>query len=175
MKRRNHFFITFSLALWLYYFILKFNLSQTFLLSFFTAYLSWLPDIDLKIIKKLEKFEKKKTLSAFLFKPFLFLLKKFLKHRGITHSIWPILLLIFLDLEVNDYLISIFLKIIYFALIFHVIEDSFTVSGVNFFYPLNFRLKLAKFKSNSKTHIIFFDLLSFFLVVFFFYVIKEQL
>jgi membrane-bound metal-dependent hydrolase YbcI (DUF457 family) len=173
MKRKNHFFLTFSLSLWLYFSIFKFDLIQTVFLSFFTAYLSWIPDIDIKVVKKLEKLKKRRFL-AFLLKPFIFLFKKLLRHRGLTHSIWPILVLVFLDLKIKEYLISIFLKIIYFALIFHILEDSLTISGVNFLYPLNFRLRLAKFRSNSNLHSLFFDIVSLFSILLFFYLMEKN-
>ena len=94
-----------------------------------------------------------------------------MQHRTWTHSLWIPLSLLILDYLNNDFLLSIFLKTIYIGLFLHIIEDSLTVSGVRIFYPLSFKLRLAKFNTNSEKHSFIFDIFSVILVLSFVYFI----
>ena len=58
-------------------------------------------------------------------------IEKQLQHRGITHTIYPILILILLcQVTMNKYLISFTI-----GYTLHVIEDGFSKDGVNLFIP----------------------------------------
>lgn len=133
MIARLHFATTLFLSFIIFYHILSYNFLDSIFLSIITSLLSTLPDMDYKISKNIEnqiKFLKSTKLNIILFPYYLFI--KFLyiifKHRGFTHSIYPII--IFLLLSENIIFFILFLS---FSL--HIIEDSLTVSGIKPFYP----------------------------------------
>jgi len=170
MKKEDHFLLTFSISLYIYFFIYQ-NLKYTFIASFLTAFFSWLPDLDIKITKKIEKIRKKRKITYFLMFPIFFMIKRVLKHRGITHSIYLPIILIYLDLVTQDFLISFFLKILYFSIILHILEDSLTKSGVQLFFPLNYRLKIPIFSTKNKSHSFIIKIKSFVILITFFVLI----
>lgn len=154
MKNWNHFSLSFVVCLWIYYYIFNFEMILTFSLSFLTAFLSFLPDIDLKIIFKIDQFNRD---TFFVFFPITFLLKLIFKHRGITHSLWIPMVLFFIgEFLLND-IFSLVFRVVYLALFLHIIEDSFTISGVEIFYPFSFNFKVFNLNTSSFSHFWFLE------------------
>ncbi|TPR40650.1 metal-dependent hydrolase [Apilactobacillus micheneri] len=103
-----------------------------------------LPDID----QKQTKINKKVGLAA---KPMTWW-----GHRTWSHTIWIIALLFFISyyLSSNDYLNgqflfdNSFLKLLYYGVSFgtllHIIEDSFSIEGVRWFYPFDKNVNVRK-------------------------------
>ncbi len=165
MKKTSHLIWSFSLALWLYDSIFKINLIQLILYSLITSFFSVLPDIDLKIINYFKKLNYR---TFFISYPFYILAKIIFKHRGLTHSFlfsglfYGIYYFIpkitnlnyfnifnsnsYIDLILNLNIIFLMISI---GIILHILEDSFTISGVRAFYPFNFKFRLLKFSTNS--------------------------
>lgn len=56
---------------------------------------------------------------------------KVFKHRGITHSIWPVVLLVFLAIRAENPFMTGFA----IGYISHIIGDSYSVQGVAWLYP----------------------------------------
>lgn len=105
---------------------------------------SLLPDLD--------------TRKSYISKKWPYLSKfisKRCKHRGFTHSLLFLLILLeFLKLiisigENNIILICISYGIL-IGYISHIILDAFTYEGVDLFFPLGFNLKLSRLKTSSK-------------------------
>ncbi|MCK8826439.1 metal-dependent hydrolase [Natroniella acetigena] len=84
------------------------------------------------------------------------LISSLCKHRGFTHSLLGLFLftLIFFLITRNylsiDY--TIYFAIGYFS---HLLADSLTVSGVNFFYPDKTKYGLRLIKTNSTAELLF--------------------
>jgi membrane-bound metal-dependent hydrolase YbcI (DUF457 family) len=149
MLKRNHFLWTLGISPWLFYY-LNLNLELIFTLSLLTAFLSSLPDIDLKIVKYFKKLNYR---SFFLTYPIYILVKLIFKHRTITHSLFiPISLLLLNKFIITNYYLSLFLFSLSFALILHVFEDCMTIAGVKIFWPLKYNLRLASFRTASNFH-----------------------
>ena len=71
------------------------------------------------------------------FKPVSMVLKFFLGHRGVWHSVWiPLLFYVLLSQYTPIYAMAIVVG--YCA---HLIADSLTLEGINFLYPLQFRIQ----------------------------------
>lgn len=67
------------------------------------------------------------------------LINLFFGHRGIFHSIFPPLILLFIFWYFNLFYIGLAIFIGYLT---HLIADSITIEGINFLYPFsNFRIK----------------------------------
>jgi len=167
MHRIDHFFSTllFSTIFYYYTFDYFFNISGIYLkylyfivLVFLTAYFSFLPDIDIRYIKKVSSLCRKRNIlsiiSCFILKP----TTTVFKHRTITHSLLilpPISYLLYnFSLLFEKSFLFVFVKIfslsVFFAILFHIIEDMFTTKGVPLFYPLSRKnFNIAKFNSNS--------------------------
>lgn len=162
--------MSFALSLWIFYFIFNYDFLFVLFGSFLTGFFSFLPDLDIKIIKKLEKLNKN---SFYLFYLLIWPIKHFFRHRGITHSIWiPIILFYFAEFHFMNFVIIFVFRFLYLSLILHILEDMFTVSGVDLFFPLNFRVRFFKFSTNSDLHFLFFIFVSFLLIVAFFIVFR---
>lgn len=165
MKRLNHLSLSFAISLFIFYYYFNYNFALTFLLSFFVSILSFLPDVDMTIINKLDKFNRN---NFYIFFPFVYVLKSFFKHRTITHSVWFPLIFLFLAeyFFVNIFLI-LFFRVLYIAIFLHIIEDSLTLSGVRIFYPFDFKLKLFRFNTNSIIHFYLLEFLAYFIIILF--------
>ena len=168
MKKEDHFYVTFSLSLFIYFYFFYYSLFLTIILSFLTAYLSWLPDIDIKVLKKIDKIKKKHRVFYFLFFPIFWLVKKIFRHRTITHTLWIPLLLAYLDLfDLFNEKIETILRIIYLSLILHILEDGLTKTGVRLFYPLDLKLKIPLFSTNKEIDSLKIKTIAFFLILVF--------
>ncbi|MFW6009324.1 MAG: metal-dependent hydrolase [Nanoarchaeota archaeon] len=167
MIKLNHFTLTLAISFWIYYFIFSINLAFTFLLSLITAMLSSLPDIDIKIIKQINSYNRK---TLYLLYPITFLLKLIFKHRTITHSIWLPLFLLLLDIifNFNNIIIDYSLRVFYIAIFLHIIEDATTKKGVKIFFPIPFNLRLFVFSTSSKINFLLIQLISYSIIFMFF-------
>ena len=175
MRREDHFITTYTLSLYFYTFLFNYSLLLTFVLSFFTAYLSWLPDIDIKVLKKLDKLRKEKKIIYFLFFPLIFLLRLFFKHRTFTHTFWIPFSLILLDLFVLDNgFLKLIVRIFYMSLLLHILEDSLTKTGVRPFYPEKFTLKIPIFSTNDDFHSFLIKMISLVLLALYFLLIFKN-
>ena len=166
MKRSDHAFSTALFSFPVYYYLINSyfpnwsEYAKLLLLSYLvitTAYFSWLPDIDLKIQRKIHTLCKKKgfinRLKCFFTKPFL----SIFKHRTYTHSLVVlavfVALLLFAYFSIPESLHVLFLLVfvpIVFGILFHILEDSFTVRGVPLFYPLSKKsYRLFRFNTNK--------------------------
>ncbi|MEM1684248.1 MAG: metal-dependent hydrolase [Nanopusillaceae archaeon] len=164
-----HISVSLVISYLIYFLIMNFDRFSSLLLSLVTAKLSTLPDFDYKIFSWSNKqilMLKNTKLYLILF-PYYFLLiflNRIFKHRGITHSIYPILFFLILK-----FLFSNIFLILAFSFALHVLEDMFTVSGVQIFYPLNnFKLKipLLNNKNREKQNILSAAFLVLFFIVF---------
>lgn len=165
MKKINHITLSFAISLWIFYYILSKNIYQTLIFSFLVGIFASLPDIDIKIINKSWNITKN---TLFLFYPIHIIIKTIFKHRTITHSIWiAIILLLIINFIENNYLINI-LMIIILAIILHILEDSFTISGIKPLYPIPIKLRFAKFSTNSKIDFFLFEFIAYFFIFLFF-------
>ena len=173
MKQITHLIWSFGISLLLFMFIFKINFFFTLLFSFLVGFLSFLPDIDIKIINKIDKFNFK---TFYVFWIFNYPLKLFFKHRTITHSIWfPLLFFCLGEFVFSEFiLVSYSLRILYLALILHIFEDSLTVSGVELFFPFNFNFKLAKFSTDSFFDYWILNLIGFIFIFVFKYILCEK-
>jgi len=135
MIGRLHFSTSLVISYLIYSFI-GFDKISSIVLSIITASLSSLPDLDYKIYswanKKRIIFERT-GLKYILFPIYLFFifLIKFFKHRGTTHSIFPIIIFLYLSIYFRPFFI------LFLSFTLHVIEDVFTVSGIQPLYPIN--------------------------------------
>jgi len=100
-------------------------------------------------------------LTRFILKPLSWILKLFfwklnISHRGLWHSflgiliisiIWFIITLIFSVYLGNSILFFSFG--IFLGCFLHLLQDSFTVTGINWLYPLNFKIR-GRTKTVSK-------------------------
>jgi len=169
MIKVSHFIWTYALSLFIFYYVFNENLLATFLLSFLTAAISWLPDIDIRVFKRISEFNKKTYYIFYIFTlPFLL----FFKHRTWTHAIYLPLFFLYLGefIYVGD--LQLIFRILYLAFFLHILEDSFTVSGVKLFYPIKFSFKLAKFNTNSNLHFHILNFMGIFIGVAFLFFVK---
>lgn len=159
MKKVNHFTWSLALSVWIFYFYFEYNIFETIIFSLIVAMISWLPDIDIRIVNESRKLLKA---SFYLLLPIHFIVKTIFKHRTITHSLFiPIVLyLISLYLIENIYLDK-FLIILSLSLFLHIFEDSLTVSGVKLFWPIPLKIRFAKFSTNSEVHFILLELIGY--------------
>ena len=169
MNKLNHFSLSFGASLWIFHYFFTNNVFAIFILSFFVAFLSSLPDIDIKIIKSINNYNRQ---TLYILYPITFILKIIFRHRTITHTIWLPTLLLLADIymQSNFYTDSI-LRVLYIGIFLHLIEDSLTKSGIKPLYPLPLKFKLFDFSTNSKADITFVQLLSIMIVISFFYVV----
>jgi len=128
MIKRLHFSVSLVLSYIIYNF-LSFDKLSSIVLSIITASLSSLPDFDYKIYSWANKkriFMERTRLKYILFPIYLFIifLIKIFKHRGTTHSIFPIILFLYLSLYFKPFFI------LFLSFILHIIEDLLTVSGI---------------------------------------------
>jgi len=135
MIKRLHFSTSLVLS-YLIYNLLNFDKLSSIVLSIITASLSSLPDFDYKIYSWANKkriFMERTGLKYVLFPIYLFIifLIKIFKHRGTTHSIFPIILSLYLSLYFKPFFI------LFLSFTLHIIEDLFTVSGIQPFYPIS--------------------------------------
>ncbi|MGC9133145.1 MAG: metal-dependent hydrolase [Nanopusillaceae archaeon] len=151
MIARLHQTLSLLLSYLLFYYIFSFDKISSIIIAIFVGIISTIPDFDYKIFKWSNKqylFLNKTKLKYPLFPYYLFILFliKIFKHRGITHSIFPIILFFLLGFFTIRlfYLFSL-------AFLLHIIEDSLTVSGIQPFYPLlNFKFVIPIL--NNKKH-----------------------
>jgi membrane-bound metal-dependent hydrolase YbcI (DUF457 family) len=159
MLKRNHFSWTLVISLALFYFVFDYRLLLAVLFSFFTAMISYIPDVDITISRNLKKFD---NFTANLLKPITFILERLFLHRHITHTIYlPALFFIVAEFIEVGPLFKLILRIFYLALGLHILEDAMTVEGINPLYPLNTHLRLAAFSTASKTHALFLDIVAY--------------
>ncbi len=156
--------------------------SQNFLISFLSLLITLLLGI------KLFSFVNKNNFFYFLiftligFNILSILLKVFFKkyfiHRGITHSIWGIIIInIFLLIPQNNIysLPSLFASLyngaiwgINIGYISHLLSDSLTFAGIRPFFPFNLKISLNLFKTHSFTEKVlfyFFNIMNFILLM----------
>jgi membrane-bound metal-dependent hydrolase YbcI (DUF457 family) len=149
MLKANHFLWTLGIAPWIFHY-LNYELALILILTLITAFLSSLPDLDLKIVRYFKKLNYK---SFFLTYPIYILVKLIFKHRTITHSLFiPLAILIYVYLVQNNLYFEYFLISLSSALILHVFEDSLTIAGVQMFRPIQTKIKFANFRTASKFH-----------------------
>jgi len=149
MIKRLHFSTSLVLSYLIYSFF-NFDKSSSIVLSIITASLSSLPDFDYKIYtwannKKI--FLEKSGLKYFLFPIYLFIifLIKVFKHRGTTHSIFPIIIFLYLSIYFKPFFI------LFLSFTLHIIEDLFTVSGIQPLYPISeFRIKIPMLNNKQR-------------------------
>lgn len=167
MNRINHITWTLGLSLWIYHFILLFGLLNSILYSILTASIAWLPDIDIKLINKINKFNK---YTLYLLFPITVILKILFKHRRITHSLWiPITFYIFSHyLFHNNFFLQITFLIISLAILLHIIEDTFTIKGVDIFFPIPLNIRILKFNTHYKLHSYILETLACIIIIIFF-------
>ena len=117
---KTHLMFSFLIGLLMIFF---FNIGNKFLFLFFVLFFGALPDID---HYKSWIGRKLKVLS--------FLINLFSKHRGIFHSIFPVLILygVFLYYGLKE--IALASAIGYLS---HLAMDSLTKTGINFLYPVS--------------------------------------
>jgi membrane-bound metal-dependent hydrolase YbcI (DUF457 family) len=150
MRKRNHFSVTFAISLWIYLFYFNNNIIETLILSFFTASLSSLPDIDIQITEKLAKLEK---YTFGITKPISVIAHLFFKHRTYTHTIYiPLVLYYLSEVTFSMSLMQVLLRPFYLAIFLHILEDITTMSGVKILYPLPFNPKLKLMTTSSLKH-----------------------
>lgn len=149
MLKSNHFLWTLGISPWIFYF-LKLEIELIFTLSLLTAFLSSLPDLDLKIVKYFKKLNRK---SFYLTFPIYLIIKLIFKHRTITHSLFiPITLLIINYFFIENIYTNYILISLSTALILHVFEDCMTIAGVKLFWPIKINIRFANFRTASKFH-----------------------
>lgn len=152
MKKTTHFIWTLGISLFIFKYVFYYSILPNLIVSFITAFFSSLPDIDIKIIKKVQIFNRS---TFYIFYILTIPFQLLFKHRTWTHTIYlPILFLFIAEFFTYNFYVQIICRILYLTLSLHIIEDSFTVSGVRLFYPFNLKLRIAKFSTNS-----FFDYL----------------
>jgi inner membrane protein len=95
------------------------------------AIFSILPDID-----------SPKSYAGNFFKPLSNLIFEKFAHRGLTHSLMALLIIIIISFLIKDYSISV----AYFS---HIFLDSFNSFGVMLFYPNNSRVVFFDLKVKS--------------------------
>lgn len=164
MKKINHITMSFAISLWIFYYLLNQNIFQTCIYSLFVALLAPIPDIDIKIVNKswiLTKY------SLFLLYPIHFIIKNIFKHRTITHTIWIPTVLIILIKFIENQIVNNILIIVTLSLILHILEDAFTINGVEPIYPIPIKIRFAKFSTNSTIHFLIFELISYSIVFLF--------
>lgn len=117
---KTHLMFSFLIGLLI---ILSFNINNKLLFLFFVLFFGALPDID---HYKSWIGRKLKVLS--------FLVNIFSKHRGIFHSIFPVLVLygVFLYYNLNE--VALAAAIGYLS---HLAMDALTKTGINFLYPFS--------------------------------------
>jgi len=176
VRKEDHFYVTFSLSLFIYFYFFHYSLFLTLFLSLLTAYLSWLPDIDIKVLRKIDKIKKTHKIVYFLLFPIFWLVKKIFRHRTITHTLWIPLLLAYLDLfDLFNEKFEAILRVLYLSLILHILEDSLTKTGVKLFYPLDLKLKIPLFSTSKEADSLKIKTISFFLILIFILLIFHQL
>jgi membrane-bound metal-dependent hydrolase YbcI (DUF457 family) len=194
MYRRDHLYFTFLFSLIFYtysfyYFFpeihnetLKLILFAS--LVFLTAQFSWLPDIDIRITRAVSDMCQQQDnifdkIFCFFEKPILALLE----HRTLTHSLLPLILVgsIWYIIEIMHlptipyYLLKVFTISIFFALIFHILGDMWTVSGVPLFWPLSKKkFRFFRFNSSRRVHVWFMRILYLFLFIVFLYFVLNK-
>ena len=168
MLRINHITWTISLSLFLYSYLFELNLFYTILLSLITGYFSSIPDIDIKIIKKLKKIDKK---YFYLTIPFTILPRIIFRHRTITHSLFlPIIISTFSEIYIKNNILLYISRIFYIAIILHIFEDAFTKAGVKMFFPFQINIRFFKFSTQSKLDFLILQYTSFGILILFFIV-----
>lgn len=136
MIAKLHFSLTLLLSFIIFYLLEGYV--EAIIISIIIASFSTFPDLDIKINSFLNKIlsflEKLDKIKIFIpIKKFFYYLSVLFTHRGITHSIFFSLFFIFLSI-ILQIKILIYVGI---AVIFHILEDMTTVSGVKPFYPLS--------------------------------------
>lgn len=147
MKRFSHIIWTFSISLWIYDLYFNLNLFENIFYSSITAFLSFLPDIDLKIVRYFHNLNFK---TLFISYPLYLLIKIIFKHRTITHSVFfsLIFLVLYYFLNSNHYL-GLLIFTFFLAIILHIFEDSLTIAGVQPLFPIKFKFRLFFFRTSS--------------------------
>lgn len=81
-------------------------------------------------------------------------LKLKLKHRGLTHSLLALLIVAALALSIGGSTTEMFRRSVPLAFIMgyasHLFLDLLTVQGIELFYPCHRRIRLLKFRTNSR-------------------------
>ena len=152
MISRLHFTLTLLISYVLFYNLLLFDKLSALLLGMFVASFSSIPDYDWKIyswsnkqIIRLRKSPLKYVLFPYYFS--LIVINKLFRHRTTTHSVFFAGAFFLLG-----YFVTPLLHLIGLAVLLHILEDCFTVSGVPVFYPLSKKsLKIPLI--NTKKHL----------------------
>ncbi|MGB9857047.1 MAG: metal-dependent hydrolase [Dictyoglomaceae bacterium] len=150
-------------------------ISQKKLSSFLSIFLSFL--ISIRIFNLIDPnnllyFFGIFILSFFILSSFLnIFIKKYFIHRGFAHTLWNLLIInIFLLFPQKIFLsLPLFASLIYNGFIWginlgylsHLIGDSLTFSGIRPFFPLDFKISLGLFRTNSFTERILFYFFNF--------------
>lgn len=169
MIARLHFATSLVLSYLIYFFIADLDKISSVILSIITAKLSTIPDLDYKIYSWANKqilFLKKSKFYILIIPYYLFLefLIRIFKHRGITHTIYPILFFIFLR-----FLFFNLFFVLTLAFVLHLLEDSITISGIRPFYPLsNLEIKIPILSNKNR---FIQDKLSILLLIIFFVIV----
>ena len=161
MLKRNHFTWTFFISLYIYFLFFEYSPENTLILAFFTASISWLPDIDFKILDVLRNFEAK---TLYILTPLIAFLKFIFQHRGITHSIFiPVILLVFGEFVfTQSIIIQTILRVFYLALFLHIFEDSLTIRGIKPFFPFsNQAIQFKLINTSSATHFVILEIIAY--------------
>ncbi|MGC9079294.1 MAG: metal-dependent hydrolase [Nanopusillaceae archaeon] len=149
MIKRLHQAMSTLLAYLIFIYIFKVDKLSSIILSLIIGFISVLPDIDYNIYNwayKQYKYLENKKIKYLIYPYYLFLwiLVNLFKHRGFTHSIFPILIFFILGFFTIHlfYLFSI-------AFLLHIFEDSFTVSGIYPLYPIkDYQFKIGILSNN---------------------------
>ncbi|MDT7890469.1 MAG: metal-dependent hydrolase [Candidatus Nanopusillus sp.] len=155
----------------MFFYIFNFDKASSIIISIIVGLICIIPDYDYKIYnwanKQYENINKSKILKYLLYPYYLFILflLKLFKHRGFTHSIFPIIIFFFMGLLIMKifYLFSL-------AFLLHIIEDSLTVSGITPFYPISnykFAIPILNNRENRKLQ----EYLSYIIYIMFFVII----
>jgi inner membrane protein len=99
------------------------------------------------------------------------ILNKFFVHRGIAHSLWGLLILNIILILPQKFSITLPISFqsvyngniigINIGFISHILGDTLTFSGIRPFFPLNMKISLHLFRTNSFTEKILFYFFTF--------------
>ena len=169
MRKLTHIIWSFSLSSFLFFYLFDFEFFKTIIFSCLVGFFSFIPDLDIKFVKKIKRFNKK---TFYIFSIITTPIKKIIGHRQITHSLFLPLIFFLFYFVFRKYFFSYVFLILCFSIFLHIFEDCLTKSGVKIFYPFRFKLRLAKFNTFSEVHYLILNLIGLgffilFLILFF--------
>ncbi|HIP66862.1 MAG TPA: metal-dependent hydrolase [Candidatus Nanopusillus sp.] len=138
MISKLHLSLSLVVSYLIFYYLLYFDKISAIILSLIVAAFSSIPDFDWKIYswssRQLVLLNRNKLLKLLVFPYYIFILSlnKIFRHRTLTHSLFFIIVLILL----GHFLFPVF-YLMALAVLLHIVEDMFTVSGVPLFYPIS--------------------------------------